>query len=364
MCKNLKVLELPKLSNTLSTEENLKNLPRLDLDVLKIYKGCGYALKLLQASCTRHFSFYNLKNCDRVVIYNFLKVQKHLETLIVSGHYCRDSKLELFDTDALNSVDFHLKCFTLSNTKVENIENLTKFIENHADTLTHVELSECASPSILKSLKNVTKIKKLVLNTFRWSEVNDDCDVRENVEELSINTPIAFDLAVKFPSLTKIKVQLIKSDAQNLKLGKFEKLTNLNVVGNLTGICTKVQLNKNEAQNLNLRGPMVNKLPNLVGNSSGDCTIHDLTISASTKSISFYRYKFAAMPHFEHFQFDEIELIRCKNVDWLTEFLAKDGARVKKLKIKSLEMSSKVLDAMTMNGFKIEKLESKDIKFL
>lgn len=186
-----------------------------------------------------------------------------------------------------------------------------------------MELIFCGPISILNSLKNVKKIKKL---DFRWSKADtSDYDVLENVDELEILTTSGFDLAVKFPNLTKINIRLCQPDAQNLKLEKFKKLKHLGL---------------------------------------GGCTIHDLTISASTKSIKFFDYTFAVIPRFEHFQFDEIELARCKNVDWLAEFLAKDETRVKKLEIYTMEMSSIVFMAIGDNWSKVKSLIIKDIKFI
>lgn len=325
ICHNLKFLDLPKLDLSLPDEAYVRNLPLLDLEELTCFSDRGFSLKLLQGTSCRRFSFHNIPiNCQNL-LENFLKSQKNLEHLDISSFH----PFELFNTDTLNHVDFRLKSLDMSQINTRNSQNFHKFINNHADTLSQVKLHTCNSISILNAFRNVKQIKSLTFHTFSSPETVD-YDVRENVEELDITVSTTDDLAVKFPNLKKINIELIEPDyfssMETLKLGKFDKLTHLRLCG--------------------------------------ECTIHDLTISASTKFICVENYTFAKMPHFEHFQFEEIKLINCENVDWLAEFLAKDETRVNELTIKSMDLSSEVFKVIVKHGSKITNLISKDIKFL
>lgn len=318
LCKNLKVLKLPYLLGDPEEYENgafWRFLPSLDLEDLR--SDDFGALPLLQASNTKSFTLLGGYNGDRADLDNFLKIQKKLEflTLDLKATY----GLELFNTPALNNVEFRLKSLELSNLTIGNSQNFKAFIDNHAETLTHVKL-HFSTFSILNGFENVKKIIKLTFHT-EFSIHTQDCDVRANVDELDFSAyfsaPSAIELASIFPNLRKMKVTL---SLGSMTLGKFQKLTHLHLVGH---------------------------------------TINDLSISAPTKFIRIENYTFAKMPHFEEFQFEDIELIKCNNVNWLAEFLAMDETRVKNLTFKDMELSSKVLKVIEANRSKIE-----NIKFL
>lgn len=319
LCKNLKVLILPELLEKLEEYEVFwRNLPSLDLTELRSY---DYGpLPLLLASNTKSLTLQHGDDYDRVYLENFLKVQKKLEFLALMGN--REYH-ELFNTPVLNTVEFRLKTLELSNLTIENSQNFKAFIDNHADTLTHVKLNKVSSLSILNSFENVKKIKKLTFHT-KFSIHPQDCDVRANVDELDFSAyfsaPSTIELASIFPNLRKMKVTLSVFFQTSLTLGKFQKLTHLYLVGR---------------------------------------TINDLSISAPTKFVRIANYTFDKMPHFEEFQFEVIKLIKCNNVNWLAEFLAMDETRVKNLTFKDMELSSKVLKVIEANRSKIE-----NIKFL
>lgn len=94
------------------------------------------------------------------------------------------------------------------------------------------------------------------------------------------------------------------------------------------------------------------------------CFIEIYKYVAVTKFIHFEDYKFAEMPDFEEFEFEEITLINCKNVNWFAEFLAKDQTRVKILTIKYLVFSGHVIQMFAKHGRKITRIVIKDITFL
>lgn len=123
MCRNLKIVYLPELTNHALTNDSLKNWPRLDLIVLNCYARCGRALQLLRDSSTKTLSFDKAKSIDSYGLLDFLEFQKNVEFLDLT---CK--KIDLFRSDSLNNVDFRLKTLKLGYVPIQNTENFTKFM--------------------------------------------------------------------------------------------------------------------------------------------------------------------------------------------------------------------------------------------
>ena len=73
----------------------------------------------------------------------------------------------------LNEVDFRLKTFSMNNIREVEIQNFKKFLQNHHETLNHVEIRQLTAmrrgdelypAEVLNVLKNFQNLKSLLLD--------------------------------------------------------------------------------------------------------------------------------------------------------------------------------------------------------
>lgn len=294
---NLKHLRLsfPGSASDLS-DLNLKTLPKLKLDSLTIFSCVDdAALQLLQHSRVKKLdiSLNGFRGNRSEPLKKFLKQQPELEHLIIN-YLTLNELTNVFDADMIEA-DFKLKSLRLSMKEFSpsNLEHFQKFLQ-HQTSLGEVMVSirklSDNEPALMHILGEIQQIKKLDLANIKFN-----FKPMHFVETLSLYISLGHqqnfhNFHVIFP---------------NVKDLTFERYNNLKFVEKSTDSeCNKIIISNVKSLTLKF-------------------------IDFSNKSPFNYAY----------IKVEDLKLDYCENIDWLFEYLRKDGAKFNLLELKRIRIT-------------------------
>ncbi|XP_070501434.1 uncharacterized protein [Chironomus tepperi] len=287
MCENVKNLTIYNATNDSDPQDYgypfLKyNLDyfyfRGDIDVFKLFVDC--TAKELDVRRD-----YDDESKDVSGLKQFLKAQKDLSDLKMENF---DKTSSLFGDDSLNLVNFRLKNLKLKNFDDYCSYNYWEFLDNHKESLVYLEVCfvnhEAISP--FRKFRNLKTLKM-------------------------------YNMCSDFNELTSIETLYLK-DVDGKWSEKFKNVKNLVISQNVEEI---VQVES------------LRKLDNL---KMSNCSMPTLKIPA-VKRLTLKKVELESTKPFEYedgCEIEELKIIKCKNVEWLVEFLIHKTFNLKTLVIK------------------------------
>lgn len=213
----------------------------------------------------------------------FLKNQATLQNLSL---YFFHEASDLLD-GSLNHVNFKLSTLKLKYFDNYTSNEFNDFLSNFKDSLTYLTVDKCHH-DILNLFVDFKKLKDL--NVYH---ICSHFEPLLSVENLTVAC-IDGDFSEKFPATKNLTIYFYAEDLQQINnLKKLEKLTFI------------------------------------------DCKIPELKIPQTVRKLTLYRVTLLDPKAFNYddIKIEELEIIKCKDCDWLMDFLTIQDLKIKKLKI-------------------------------
>lgn len=223
----------------------------------------------------------------------FLKNQKNLTNLKLSQFH-RESNFLIDET--LNEVKFKLKKLRLKFIDLHTSNYFDKFVKNFKDSLTHLEVDKCHH-ELLELFTNFKNLKNLKIHHF--------CGHIEPilaVENLTL-THVDGKISEKFPNTKNLTVFYGVEDFQ--QISSLKKLEKLKIV---------------------------------------DCEISNLKIPSTVKILSLEGISsdISKPFNFKESEIEKVSILKCKNCDFLIDFLMNFSFRLKFLQIEKSILSEEI----------------------
>ncbi|CRL04937.1 CLUMA_CG018074, isoform A [Clunio marinus] len=207
------LLDAPRVLKKPFPQLDIKSLvcTRCDPGVYRIFNECN--IKELTVINDDKDDFYDFRHLT-----SLLKSQKTLKCIFIEGLF----QTNLFIDESLDKVDFHLESFTIINGNFCKTIHLKDFIENHADSLTRLTISDVEYCDFTPSLICLTNLRM-----FDFSNIFlHNLETLESVEILSIGGQkmnISKGCLSKFPFTKILKLKWMRNEemldimSQNMK---------------------------------------------------------------------------------------------------------------------------------------------------
>lgn len=287
MCENLKNLTFYNATDDSDPQDYGYPFVKYDLDYF-YFRGDIGVFKLFIECTAKELDVrrdYDDESKDVSGLKTFLKAQKNLSDLKMENF---DKTSSLFDDDSLTALNFSLKNLKLKNFDDYCSYNYWEFLENHKDSLEYLEVCSVNHEAItpFRKFKN--------LKTLKMSNMCSD-----------------------FSELCSVETLYLK-DVDGKWSEKFKNVKNLVISQNVEDIAQVESLQK---------------LDNL---KISNCSIPTLKIP-TVKRLTLKKIELESTKPFEYengCEIEELKIIKCKNVEWLLEFLINKTFNLQTLIIK------------------------------
>ncbi|KAL7013812.1 hypothetical protein ACKWTF_015598 [Chironomus riparius] len=287
MCENLKNLTIYNATDDSDPQDYGYPFVKYDLDYF-YFRGDIDVFKLFVECTAKELDVrrdYDDESKDVSGLKTFLKTQKGLTDLKMENF---DKTSSLFDDDSLVSLQFKLKNLKLKNFDDYCSYNFWEFLENHKESLQYLEVC-------FVNHEAITPFRK-----FR------------NLKTLKM-----YNMCSDFSELCSVETLYLK-DVDEKWSEKFKNVKNLVISQNVEEVAQVETLKK---------------LDNL---KISNCSIPTLKIP-TVKRLTLKKVELESIKPFEYedgCEIEELKIIKCKNVEWLLEFLIHKTFNLKTLVIK------------------------------
>jgi len=313
MCENVKNLTVYNATNDSDPQDYGYPFIKYDLDYF-YFRGDIDVFKLFVECTAKELDVrrdYDDESKDVSGLKTFLKNQKDLNDLKIENF---DKTSSLFEDESLTSLNFKLKNLKLKNFDDYCSYNFWEFLEIHKESLVYLEVCfvnhEAMSP--FRKFRNLKTLKM-------------------------------YNMCSDFSELCSIETLYLK-DVDGKWSEKFTNVKNLVISQNVEEVV--------QVENLK-------KLDNL---KISNCSVPILKIP-TVKRLTLKKVELESTKPFEYedgCEIEELKIIKCKNVEWLLEFLIHKTFNLKTLIVKKSILIDDDLKFIEDYRNRIEKLEILD----